>query len=456
MPRRVSLLRLFRRLAAHLVLGGLVACAPLASEDRSRAAQHILSGDALEACDWPMVVALDRECSGVLVHPELVLFAGHCGADLREALFGANSDEPVARATLERCAVHPDAKPGGRDDFGFCWLARPMNLPLVPIATGCEVAEVEPAAEVTLVGFGLEGNFGRFGVKRQGRVRITEVGNVISTEGGSVDGCEGDSGGPVFIRTSTGAWRLLAIQSAGLADGCVGSGGLHALAANALSWLELETGLDVSPCSDPLGAWGAGPRCTGFPTNPAHTLPSGGESTGDLCSAEAALEPPSSACGPAFSENAPDARPPRLIIVAPSADSLIESDESGTAHVHVSIDVDDAGSGVRSVSLTLSTPEQNTLRRLRELPPFDFDFEAPIGVWQLTALATDHAGNAATSATSLVVAARPGESDSGCSLRPNRGASAGHPSAAHACLLVAFLRRCRRRAAGRSRIARAR
>src|SRR5688572_27429935 len=40
----------------------------------------IYGGTNVPSCGWPSAVELGGSCSGTLVHPELVIYAAHCGA----------------------------------------------------------------------------------------------------------------------------------------------------------------------------------------------------------------------------------------------------------------------------------------------------------------------------------------------------------------------------------------
>ena len=415
----------------------LASCAS-ASPRGEGVAAAIFEGTPLGTCEWPGVAALDDKCSGVLVHEELVLFAGHCGTNLREATFGSDSSQPTTRVGLERCAVHPDAQAASAMDFGYCWLARPVRVPITPIAMGCELTELRIGWTVSLVGFGLEAVAGNFGVKRAGTSRIVSLGETLTTGPGSGDGCRGDSGGPVYVRLSGGQWRVLAVQSAGLADGCNGSGGIHAFASNAMSWLELETGLDLSPCWDQGAAsWAAGARCQGFPAHPDQT-----SENDDLCSVNGAVEPPSEACGPPFVAQTSDQVAPSLSIISPAKGAVLAPAVDGAADVHVVLAAEDAGSGVKGITLVLEGPAGERIRRVRELEPFQIDVTLRAGTWTLEASAADHEGNERVTSHRFFVGGV--RSNGGCCFRQHGGSQV--PSAlGFAVIALACSRRRRSR-----------
>ena len=80
----------------------------------------------------------------------------------------------------------------------------------------------------------------------------------------------------------------------------------------------------------------------------------------------------------------------------------------------VALTVEDDGSGVKEASVELRGPQGLLIRRVRELPPFEFDVSLREGVWVLDARAVDHAGNEASATRAFTVGALRGRG--GCSL----------------------------------------
>ena len=82
-----------------LAAGGLV--------DAPTSPQTILGGDIVGACGWPNVVSIAGSCSGTLIHPQVVLYAAHCGdqvpwvrfADTIEGLYTGAGTEPQGIST---------------------------------------------------------------------------------------------------------------------------------------------------------------------------------------------------------------------------------------------------------------------------------------------------------------------------------------------------------------------
>lgn len=247
------------------VLAGVLAPTPTAP-------QPIAGGQSVEACGWPSVPAVVRgngACSSTLIHPQLILYAAHCGPSNRGIAFGDTVETAGRIVETERCTWN-GAYSGGEDvpnDWAVCLLREPItDLPIVPIAMGCELDQVQIGAEVHMVGYG----------NPDPDVKTWTTGNISEIEDGElrvdVGACGGDSGGPGLLRMPDGSWRTIGIASwAWKPPGCqqVGQqidGGYtrYSRTHNTIAWLENWSGLDVTPCHDPDGTWNPGPECGGF------------------------------------------------------------------------------------------------------------------------------------------------------------------------------------------------
>jgi endonuclease G len=193
-------------------------------------------------------------CSGALVHPRIVLTAGHC-FDPAEGLVPnrvalscvdmnrlSNAEIVAAKA----CVQHPSYPSTGLNDIAVIVLRQDARTRPVRVASTAELAQ---AQEATLVGFGnsdFKSTRG-FGRKREVDVEITHLRRAAGddldeaeqqlgfesdlefTAGGEgFDSCEGDSGGPAYVRSGS-ELRLGGLTSRALehATRPCGDGGIY-------------------------------------------------------------------------------------------------------------------------------------------------------------------------------------------------------------------------------------
>lgn len=274
--------------AALLALGlGLMACdveqpqrtpTPWTGEDGADTAgvddpdlppeTRIYGGGPAQACGWPATVSLGGSCTGSLVHPQVVVYAAHCGSNYDYIRLGENIQSGSGRwVQTTGCETYPGGGPGDGDDFAYCILQDPVqDVPIVPILMGCETDVLTPERAVTLVGFGNADN-GPYGVKREVTTKLKYVtaNGEAFIGGGGKDSCQGDSGGPAYVQLADGSWRVFGITSYG--SGC-GGGGYYSMMHNGIGWFEDRTGIDLTPCHDDDGTWNPGAECTEFPMAP--------------------------------------------------------------------------------------------------------------------------------------------------------------------------------------------
>jgi V8-like Glu-specific endopeptidase len=197
-----------------------------------RGPRPILGGEQTLFGRWQGVVALLGEggefCSGALVHPRVVVTAGHCvfypdgGVDLvfhpeqLQALAGADvlADAGTAYVSdVEDIEVH------------FTWggdLYDPTEYDAAAILLADEAGDLEQyAVRVTpapmvgdpgvIVGYGPDGADG-IGVHRDGEVEVTDVEQRLIYVNGDAGACPGDSGGPLFTEQGED-WVLSGVAS---------------------------------------------------------------------------------------------------------------------------------------------------------------------------------------------------------------------------------------------------
>jgi len=324
-----------------------------------------------------------------LVHPEVVVYAAHCGSS-----GGVQLGETVnAGQTLsvQFCRTNPGYSGDPSDqahDWAFCKLSQPVtNLPVTPILFGCETDLLVVGAEVYMVGFG-EPGIGRKTFALTHINSVTE--SVIDMGGNGQSACPGDSGGPAFIELDDGTWRAFGIAST-LAGGCGSGPNQHARMDAAVGWIESESGVDVTPCFEPDGTWAPGPDCGGF----IASGPEGYGSWNNWCDGTP-TGGSSATCGPPYNAE-PDEDPPLVTITNPNDGDYFEFD-GDLVQVPIEVDADDGdGWGVKVVTLEINGQDVGVESTVA---PYVFDNAMfPEGVHEIVAIAEDHAGNVGESDT---------------------------------------------------------
>jgi secreted trypsin-like serine protease len=222
---------------------------------------RITGGHPTSAGSYPDCVLIGRRatngtqrwfCSGALVHPRVVLTAGHCqspAAGINLVALDALDIQGLENAQVigvRRVRVNPRYPQVIGNDIAVLVLREDSTVPPVPIATTEEVAA---ARQTTLVGFGNSDLLSTkgFGVQREVTVDITNLRRTAADDldaaeqalgfesdreftagGGGFDSCNGDSGGPAYIDVD-GVRKLAGLTSRateGFTTPC-GDGGIY-------------------------------------------------------------------------------------------------------------------------------------------------------------------------------------------------------------------------------------
>ncbi|EDM78765.1 peptidase, S1 (chymotrypsin) family protein [Plesiocystis pacifica SIR-1] len=358
--------------------------------------QPIFGGTNSLTCAWPSAVSMGG-CSGTLVHPEVVIYAAHCGGNYDQIYLGERTNGAARTVATEYCKLNPDYGAGiPGTDHAFCKLAEPVtDVPIVPILMGCETSVLTPGREVVVVGFGTADIEPTNGAKSEVYTTLNGINNnEANIGGGGEDACFGDSGGPAFVKLPTeagadGSWRVFGIVSYGSQD-CSGPS-FYSLMHVGMPWFESELaadGIDLTPCTDSEGNWAPTPLCQGFPLDPG--TPYGSWANG--CSEGAPLSEASQLCGPAFE---PEFEPPVVTIVDPPDGSSYATEGAGAVEVTFTAEAEDPGSGIRELRLQLEGEDipNNALTG----PPWEWTLNLPPGGYAFNALAVDWSDNEASS-----------------------------------------------------------
>lgn len=265
MPNRVPLL-----LAS--VLACTMAFQSAHAADDVALPSRVTGGSSAKECAWPTVMLIgvtapngkDSSCTGTLVHPQLILYAAHCGRP-HTILFGKDhhAKHVLRKEGIEKVGRHPDWKNDSMTaiDWGYIKLKEPIyNMPTIPVVDGCEVSKIQKVGQpVLFAGYSMNNG------KTQDAIRLrwatTQVTNIaagkIRSGGKGITACPGDSGGPMLAKLSDGSWRTIGIAST-ISDlrGCGKSGVWNSysqIRPAMLSWIETHSGVDISPCFDLQG-----------------------------------------------------------------------------------------------------------------------------------------------------------------------------------------------------------
>ncbi len=358
--------------------------------------QEIYGGTDVVSCGWPTTVSLEGSCTGTLVHPQVVIYAQHCGSGYDSITFGETINGSPGRSVgTQFCRTYPGGGPGSGHDFAFCVLDEPqLDIPLVPILMGCETSVLASGKQVVAVGFG-DSNTGPYGIKREVEMDFGYISgdDEAFIGGGGEDTCQGDSGGPVYVRLDSAqggddTWRVFGVTSYG---GQCGGGGFYSMMHIGMDWFESESGFDLTPCHDADGTWSPTPECGDFPTSPFN----GGGTWAEGCNS-GPLGGLSAICGAPFDASS-DMDPPTVSISNPLTGTMFDSDPAtGLAAFPVDALADDGtGYGVDTVRLIINGMDVPGGELTAE--PYVWNGAYPPGQYTFQAIATDVTGNVAES-----------------------------------------------------------
>jgi hypothetical protein len=275
-----------------------------AGADRDAAdTQSVIGGRNAAAGTWPDAAAIlfpgvngdEALCSGTLVAPTVVLTAAHCfeGDPPDNVLIGATSlARPEDGEIIEIASAFVFPAPEETLDLAVIVLARPSSRTPRPLATGWASLDIANGARVTMVGFGAVNEDGDEFIDElqeasstitdfdctasPGCSRAARPAGELGAGGGGIDTCPGDSGGPLYLTTSYGAF-LVGVTSRSYDDpGQVCSeGGIYVRPDKLVAWIESVAGVAVArgpePEAEPIRLVPGGDGDTQIAANDPHS-----------------------------------------------------------------------------------------------------------------------------------------------------------------------------------------
>ncbi|HKU38761.1 MAG TPA: trypsin-like serine protease, partial [Polyangiales bacterium] len=243
----------------------------------------VVGGQEVNLCQFPSTVVAGSGCTATLIHPRIVTTAAHClGGTTSTANVTFGGYRGTGTFSLRAmCKAGASGSRGGGTgaDWGYCVIPeddRVKQIPITPPLVGCEAERfLKPGAEGWVVGYGTTGPSGQgAGVKRAVKVKINKMGNGTVDVGDKDKGaCHGDSGGPIYMQLIDGdkdyGLRVFgSTSSAGMARCDCTCSTIYVNIAQHVKAIEMNEGIDVTPCTDADGKWAPGPECNAIQTQP--------------------------------------------------------------------------------------------------------------------------------------------------------------------------------------------
>ena len=267
----------------------------------------VIGGQPAAPGAWPDIAGVQFadglfpsvECTGVLVAPTVVLSAAHCDdSNLVSVRIGShNLDDTAAGETIPVSKRFAMPNWISSYDILVLVLAHPATARPRPLATGWAALDLVDGAAATLVGYGaIDRQAQQYTpVLQQADTTITDAAcarsvgcnaaakpaGELGAGGNNVDTCPGDSGGPLYLRTSYGTF-VAGITSRAYDDAtdACGDGGLYTRPDKVVAWIEEQAGVpvaqgprpEVAPITMAAGERGVSQIVANDPVATSHTF----------------------------------------------------------------------------------------------------------------------------------------------------------------------------------------
>jgi secreted trypsin-like serine protease len=217
---------------------------------------RIFGGIPARPSDFPDCVAVQGEaciCTGTLIGPNVVITAGHCDdGGCVSTVFVGNDVNQTGRTVKVKKSIRNSGFNSNTltDDLTLLILEESIDdVKPRPIAEG---AEIDDAFSLELAGFGLteSGGLGKKFVVEVSIATPTCTADVsggfgchqnkeIVAGGNGHDSCNGDSGGPAYVKTRTG-FKLAGATSRATSNAThnCGDGGIYVRLDRYLDWIQ--------------------------------------------------------------------------------------------------------------------------------------------------------------------------------------------------------------------------
>lgn len=231
-------------------------------------AQNIVGGSQVDPGDWPDAAAVyfgnQVGCTGVLIHPRVVLTAGHCiGGVSRVKLATNDFTQGGETIWVDQEIEYPNS--WYTYDLGILILEQDASTPPRTIAQDCILEDdLYDGAYGTIVGYGAIDIYGNQYTSelREAPAIIDDAdcsnlsvgcnqqvspGGELGAAGDGTDACYGDSGGPMYLTTDRGDY-LVGIVSRGY-DGVwppCEHGGIWVRPDAVIDWIETTANVTLA------------------------------------------------------------------------------------------------------------------------------------------------------------------------------------------------------------------